>query len=135
MIKDLVQKFEEYSLCLEEERLEDIDFDELELLLKKTSEVLVDLEQKRKLCDKLLLDFKGEMMRMSLAIAKANPKGENISSSLTERLILSNLGFEEMIGLRKQLRDEFNRSFPTSPQYQVENNTQKTKVDAIEFRG
>ncbi|MCJ7508805.1 MAG: hypothetical protein MUO85_08780 [candidate division Zixibacteria bacterium] len=133
MIKDLVEKFEEYNLCLEEERLEDIDFDELQSLLRKANDEIFDLEKKTEMGDKLLLDFKGEMMKMSLAIAKANPKGENISSSLTERLILSDLSFEEMIGLRKQLRDEFNKSFPTSPQYQIRENS-KEEMETSSFK-
>lgn len=133
MIKDLVQKFEEYNSCLKEERLEDIDFDEFQSLLKKAKDVIFDLEKKTEMGDKLLLDFKGEMMKMSLAIAKANPKGESISSSLTERLILSDLSFEEMIGLRKQLRDEFNKSFPTSPQYQIRENS-KEEMETSSFK-
>ena len=133
MIKDLAGKLENCQLCLEEERFEDIDFDELKSILKNACETLVYLEEKKDLCNKLLLDFKGEMMKMSLAISKAKGEG-NISSSLTEKFILSDLSFEEMVGLRKHLKDELNRNFHTSPKYQTKNDIQKSKVDTALFK-
>jgi hypothetical protein len=114
----LIEALKEHLRCLDAEKIEKIDFDQLQEDLKNSIEVLTCLQKKEEFADKLLADFKSDIKRMSLAISRA--KGDLNTSGLVEKLLSSeNLSFEELILLREKLREDFNKSFPTKPQAKV----------------
>ncbi len=120
----LIDALKEHIGCLDEEKIEKIDFDRMQEDLKNSIEALASLQKKEELCDKLLSDFKSEIKRMSQAISAArddlNPA---LRGGLVERLLSSeNLSFEELILLREKVREDFNKSFPTKPQAKVVDN-------------
>ena len=117
----LIEALKEHLECLDAEKIDKIDFDQLQEDLKNSIEVLTYLQKKEELADKLLSDFKSDIKRMSLAISRA--KSDLNTSGLVEKLLSSeNLSFEELILLREKVRGEFNQSFPTKPQAKVVNN-------------
>jgi hypothetical protein len=123
-IQNLIDALREHSGCLDGEKIEKIDFDQMQEDLKTVVEALIWLQRKEELCDKLLSDFKSEIQRMSQAIFRArgdlNPA---LRDGLVEKLLSSeNLSFEELILLREKVREDFNKSFPTMPQAKVVDN-------------
>jgi len=108
-------------MCLDAEKIEKIDFDQMQEDLKAVVETLIRLQKKDQLCEKLLSDFKSDVKRMSLAISRA--KGDLNACGLVEKLLSSeNLSFEELILMREKVREEFNKSFPTKPQAKIADN-------------
>jgi len=117
----LIEALKEHQMCLDAEKIEKIDFDQMEEDLKAVVETLIRLQKKDQLCEKLLSDFKSDVKRMSLAISRA--KGDLNACGLLEKLLSSeNLSFEELILMREKVREEFNKSFPTKPQAKVVDN-------------
>ena len=118
----LIETLKEHLSCLDAEKIEKIDFDQLQEDLKNSIEVLTCLQKKEEFADKLLSDFKSDIKKMSLAISRA--KNDLNTCGLVERLLSSeNLSFEELILLREKVREDFNQSFPTKPQAKVVNNS------------
>lgn len=125
-IQNLIDALKEHIKHLDDERMEKIDFDQMQEDLKTSIEAMIFLQKKEELCDKLLSDFKSEIKRMSLAISRANQ--EVSTPGLVERLMSSeNLSFDELILLREKVREDFNKSFPAKPQAKV--------VDSLGFGG
>ncbi len=125
-IQNLIEALNGHIECLDGEKIEKIDFDQMQEDLKNSMEALISLQQKEQLCDKLLSDFKLEIERMSLALSRA--KGDLNTAGLVERLLSSeNLTYEELALLKERVREEFNKSFPNKPQAKV--------VDHLSFGG
>jgi len=120
-IQNLVEALKEHTGCLNGEKIEKIDFDQMQKDLRNSIEALISLQKKEEFCEKLLSDFKSEIKRMSLAISRA--KGGLNTSGMVERLLSSeNLSFDELVFLREKVREDFNKSFPTKPQAKVVDN-------------
>jgi hypothetical protein len=116
--QNLIDALKQHIGCLDSEKIEKIDFDQMQEDLKNSIEALNSLQGKEELCNKLLSHFKSEIKRMSLAISRA--KCDSNTSGLVERLLSSeNLSFEELTLLREKVREDFNNSFPTKPQAKV----------------
>jgi len=120
----LVEALKEHVTCLDAEKIEKIDFDQMQEDLKNSIEAMISLQKNKRLCEKLLADFKSEIKKMSLAISRA--KGDVNASGLVERFLSSeDLSFEELALLRDKVREDFNKSFPSKTQAKV--------VDSLEF--
>ena len=120
-IQNLIDALKEHIGCLDGEKIEKIDFDQMQEDLKNSIEALISLQGKEELCEKLLSDFKSEIKRMSFAISRA--KEDFNSCGLVEKFLSSeNLSFDELILLREKVREDFNKSFPTKPQAKVVDN-------------
>lgn len=132
----LIDALKEHIGCLDGEKIEKIDFDQMQEDLKNSIEILISLQGKEELCDKLLSDFKSEIKRMSLAISRA--KGDlnpALRDGLVERLLSSeNLSFDELVLLRERVKEDFNKSFPTSPQSKIVDNLTFTGFNISEFK-
>lgn len=117
----LIEALKEHIRCLDAEKIEKIDFDQMQEDLKISIEALISLQRKEKLCEKLLSDFKSEIKRMSQALSFANH--DLNTSGLVEKLLSSeDLDFDELVLLREKVREDFNKSFPTKPQAKVVDN-------------
>jgi hypothetical protein len=116
--QNLIDALKGHLSCLDSEKIEKIDFDQMQEDLKTAVEALNHLQKKDQLCNKLLSDFKSEIKRMSLAISRA--KGDGSTCNLVEKLLSSeNQSFDELVLLREKVREDFNQSFPTKPQAKV----------------
>jgi magnesium-transporting ATPase (P-type) len=125
-IQNLIEALKEHVEHLDGEKIEKIDFDQMQEDLRTSVEALSSLQRKEELGDKLLCDFKSEIKRMSLAVSRS--QGDMTTSGMVERLLSSeNLSFEELILLREKVREDFNRSFPAKPQAKI--------VDKLGFGG
>ena len=82
----LIETLKEHLRCLDAEKIEKIDFDQLQEDLKNSIEVLTCLQKKEELADKLLSDFKSDIKRMSLAISRA--KSDLNTCGLVEKLFI-----------------------------------------------
>lgn len=142
-IQNLIDALKEHIECLDGEKMEKIDFDQMQKDLKNSAEALSSLQRKEELCDKLLSDFKSEIKRMSLALSRVkgdwNPalkmQTSHLRDGLVERLLSSeNLGFEELILLREKVREEFNKCFPTKPQARIVDNLNFGEFKISEFK-
>jgi hypothetical protein len=132
-IENLIEALKTHRDAICNEMVNKIDFDQLEKDLSEAASALGSLEKKEKLCDALLSDFKFETKRMALAVSRA--KGELSSCGLVEKLLLSpDLGFEELLFLREKVREEFNQSFPNSPQSKIMANLTDSSFKISEFK-
>jgi hypothetical protein len=129
----LIETLKEHLRCLDAEKIEKIDFDQLQEDLKNSIEVLTCLQKKEEFADKLLSDFKSDIKRMSLVISRA--KNDLNTCGLVEKLLSSeNLSFEELILLREKVREDFNQSFPTKPQAKLVDALGQGGFNISEFR-
>ena len=111
---ELANKLKGYAEILEDESVEKIEFDSLKDALKKAATNLVQLEGTKKLCERLLCDFKSELKRLANFLSFA--KGDSSTLNLVENLLSSeNLDFDDLILLRKKLKAEFDSAFPSRP--------------------
>jgi hypothetical protein len=132
-IENLIQSLKKHGEAIQNETIQKIDFDQLEKDLSEAVSALSSLEKKEKLCDELLSDFKSEIKRMTLAVSRA--KGDLNSCGLVERLLLSpDLGFEDLLFLREKVREEFNQSFPNSPQSKIMANLTNSSFKVSAFK-
>jgi hypothetical protein len=132
-IQNLIESIEKHLEAIRDEKIQKMDFDQLEKDLSEATSLLGSLEKKEKLCDSLLSDFKSEIRRMTLALSRT--KGDLSSCGLVERLLLSpDLGFEDLLFLREKVREEFNQSFPATPQSKVIVNLVETNFKVSEFK-
>ncbi len=117
-IQDLIESLKSHRDAIDGETVQKMDFDQLEKDLSQSVLALSSLGEKEELCQKLLSDFKSQIKRMTLAVSRA--RGDLSSCGLVERLLESpDLSFEDLIFLREKVKEEFNRSFPSSPQSRV----------------
>jgi len=117
-VHELIESLKRHKDAVKGEMIQKIDFDQLERDLGEAALVLHSLGEKEGLCEKLLSDLKSEIKRMSLAVSRA--KGDLSSCGLVDKLLSSpDLSFEDLLFLRKKVREEFNQSFPPSPQSKV----------------
>lgn len=117
-IQNLIESLKEHRNAIGDEMVQKIDFDQLEKDLKEATIALSSLEGKEKLCEKLLSEFKSEIKKMTLAVSRV--KGELNSCGLVEKLLSSpDLSIEDLLFLREKVKEEFNQSFPASPQSRV----------------
>ena len=117
-IQNLIECLNQHRNAIGDEMVHKIDFDQLEKDLNEAACALSTLSEKEKLSEKLLSEFKSEIKRMALAISRV--KGELNSCGLVEKLLSSpNLSFEDLLFLREKIKEEFNQSFPSSPQLKV----------------
>ena len=111
---ELIKKLKTHIESIGGEKIELLDFDSLRDDLKNAANIILNLDEKGKLCNKLLADIKSEIKRMSLAVSRA--KGDASSLSLTERLLNSeDLNYEDLVLLKGQVKAEFDRTFPGKP--------------------
>ena len=131
--QELIDALKEHIKRLDGEKIEKIDFDQMQEDLRASTEALLSLQRKEELCDQLLRDFKSEIKRMSLAVSRA--QGDLNTSGMLERLLSSeSLSFDELVLLRQKVREDFNRSFPTKPQAKMVDNFGFGGFKASEFK-
>jgi hypothetical protein len=129
----LIESLEKHRLAIQDETIAKLDFDQLEKDLKEAASALNLLEKKEKLCDQLTEDFKAEIKRMALTLSRT--KGNLGSTGLVEKLLTStDLSYEDLKFLRDKVTEEFNQSFPASPQYRVVANQTKPNFKMREFK-
>ena len=132
-IGNLISALTNYRDAINDENIQKLDFDELEKDLDEAVLLLNTMERKDKLCDQLVDDFKAEIKRMALALSRV--KGDMGSSGLVEKLLSSpDMSFDELLFLRDKVREDFNASFPSSPQSKVVANLTKTNFKFGEFK-
>jgi hypothetical protein len=114
----LIDALKQHLEHLDAEKVEKIDFDQMQQDLKTVVEALISWQKKDQLCDQLLSDFKSDIKRLSLSISRA--KGDLKTAGLVEKLLSSeNLSFDELILMREKVREDFNKTFPAKPQAKV----------------
>ncbi len=117
-IQNLIKNLEEYKRSLQDESIELIDFDQLQVDLDKAALALSSLYAKERICERLEAEFKSEIKRLAKAICHV--KGDSTSWSLVERLLLSpDLSADELLLLREEIKEEFNRCFHSTPRSKV----------------
>ncbi len=117
-IQNLIESLKEHRNAIGDEMIQKMDFDQLEKDLSKAACALGSLSEKERFCEKLFCEFKSEIKKMALAVSRV--KGELNSCGLVEKLLSSpNLSFEDLIFLREKVKEEFNQSFTSSPQFRV----------------
>lgn len=132
-IPKLIEALNHQRQAIASEAIHQLDFDKLDKDLAEAASVLNKLDRTEKLCQGLLLDFKGEIKRMVLAISRV--KGETGSCGLAEKLASSaNISLDDLLFLREKVREEFNRCFPLLPQSKVTNRTLKPRTRVAEFK-
>jgi hypothetical protein len=132
-VDELVENLRTHLEAINDEKIELINFDSLKDDLKHAAEVLLNLDQKRKLCDKLLVDTKSEIKRMSLAISRA--KNDTSTLSLTDRLLdAEELDYGDLILLKRQVKAEFDRTFPGRPVHKLIEKGQSFDFKIGEFK-
>ncbi len=113
-ILELSQHLKEDAEKINQEKIEELDFDRLEENLNSASEILKKHGEKEKISEKILEDYKSEIKRLAFSLSRL--KGENANLELMEKYLREeNLSYEELSLLRKQLKSEFDKSFSTSP--------------------
>jgi len=129
----LIESLEKHRLAIQDETISKLDFDQMENDLAEAASALSVLEKKEKLCDQLVDDFKSEIKRMALAISRA--KGNLSSGGLMEKLLSSpDISYDDLKFLRDKVREEFNQSFPASPQYRVVVNEAESNFKMGDFK-
>jgi len=129
----LIESLEKHRLAIQDETISKLDFDQMENDLAEAASALSVLEKKEKLCDQLVDDFKSEIKRMALAISRA--KGNLSSGVLMEKLLSSpDISYDDLKFLRDKVREEFNQSFPASPQYRVVVNEAESNFKMGDFK-
>ncbi len=132
-IGNLILALTNFRDAINDENIQKLDFDQLQRDLDEAVSILTALKAKEKLCDQLVDDFKGEIKRMALAISRV--KGDLGSVGLVEKLISSpNMSFDDLRFLREKVREDFNQSFPLSPQSRVTTNHIETNFRIGEFK-
>ncbi len=132
-IENLIESLQKQKEIINDEKIQKLDFDQMEKNLSEAASVLSLLDKKEKLCDALLSDFRSEIKRMALTVSRT--KGESSSGGLVERLLLSpDLSFEDLLFLREKVREEFNQSFPSTPQSRVVMNLGESSFEISEFK-
>jgi hypothetical protein len=132
-VQELIESLKRHKTAINGETIQKIDFDQLEKDLGEAAFVLACLGEKEGLCEKLLLDFKSEIKKMSLAVSRA--KGDLSSCGLVDKLLSSpGLSFEDLLFLKKKVREEFNQSFPSSPQSKVVVDPGHVNTSVSEFK-
>jgi len=117
-IQNLIESLNQHQDAIGDEMVQKIDFDQLEKDLGEAVCALSSLDEKEKLSERLLSDFKLEIKKMALAVSRL--KGDLDSCSLVEKLLSSpDLSFEDLLFLREKVKEEFNQSFRSSPQSKV----------------
>jgi hypothetical protein len=130
---ELVSNLRAHIESIGDERIELLDFDSLRDDLKKAAGLLLKLDEKGKLCDKLLDGIKSDIKRMSLAVSRA--KGDASSLSLTERLLNSeDLDYEDLVLLKDQVKAEFDRTFPGKPIHKMMEKATSSDFKVGEFK-
>lgn len=131
--RELMQSLTEHRDAILGEAIQKIDFDQLEKDLSEAARVLSSRGEKEQLCEKLLSDFKSEVKKMALAVSRA--KGSLSSCGLVDKLLSSpDLSFEDLLFLREKAREEFNQSFPPSPQSKVFVDPGQVNTSISEFK-
>jgi hypothetical protein len=129
----LIESLEKHRLAIQDETISKLDFDQMENDLKEAASALKVLEKKEKLCDQLADDFKSEIKRMALTLSRA--KGNLGSTGLVEKLLSSpDMSYDDLKFLRDKVREEFNQSFPASPQYGVMENQVEPNCKMGDFK-
>jgi hypothetical protein len=132
-VHELIESLKGHRDAISSEMIQKIDFDRLEKDLGEVAVVLNSLGEKERLCERLLSDFKSEIKRMSLAVSRA--KGDLSSCGLVDKLLSSpDLSFEDLLFLKKKVREEFNQSFPPSPQSKVVVDPGQDNACILEFK-
>jgi hypothetical protein len=131
--QELIDALKHQREAIGSEAIHQLDFDKLDEDLADAASALGKLDQTEKLCQGLLLDFKGEIKRMALAISRA--KGETGSCGLVEKLISSaDISLDDLLFLREKVREEFNRCFPLPPQSKVTGRKSEPRKKVAEFK-
>ena len=129
----LLENLGKHAQSIKSEEIETVDFDSLAGDLKSAAQALSDLGRKAELCDKFMDEARSEIKRMSLAVSRA--KGDASALDLTERLLESEgLDYDDLALLRRQVRAEFDRTFPGKPIHQVMETGEGFRLRASEFK-
>lgn len=132
-IINLIESLKEHREAITDAKIHKMDFDQLEKDLSDAVSALSSLDKKERLGEALLSDFKSEIKRMALAVLRA--KGDSDSCGLVEKLLLSpDLSFEDLHFLREKVREEFNQSFPSSPQCKIMTKLTQSDFKISEFK-
>ncbi|UCB52533.1 MAG: hypothetical protein JSV10_00065 [Candidatus Zixiibacteriota bacterium] len=132
-VHGLIESLREHKDAINGEMIQKIDFDQLEKDLSEAARVLSSLGEEEQLCEKLLSNFKSEVKRMALAISRA--KGTLSSCGLVDKLLSSpDLSFEDLLFLREKVREEFDQSFPPSPQSKAVIDSGQSNQSISEFK-
>ncbi len=132
-IQNLIESLNQHQDAIGDEMVQKIDFDQLEKDLSAAVCALSSMEEKEKLSEKLLSEFKSEIKRMALAVSRA--KGDLDSCGLVEKLLSSpDLSFEDLLFLREKVKEEFNQSFPATPQSRVMVDHGESNFQISEFK-
>lgn len=132
-MENLIGALKNYRDAINDENIQKLDFDQLEKDLDEAVSLLKTIEKKDKLCVQLMDDFKEEIKKMALVISRV--KGDMGSTGLVEKLLSSpDISFDDLRFLREKVREDFNLSFPSSPQSRVVANLTKSNFRAGEFK-
>jgi hypothetical protein len=132
-IQNLIESLKKHHDAIGDETIQKMDFDRLQEDLIQASSALHSLEEKERLCEKLLTDYKSEIRKMALAISRM--KGDSSSCGLVEKLLSSpEMSFEDLLFLKEKVKEEFNQSFPSSPQSRTIVSLPELRFDSSEFK-
>lgn len=108
--KMLVEVLGEYQRRLANGKKDKIDLKNLAVNLQKVRQVLEKSEELQKFSEEILAEYKNEIKKMASAISSL--KQERSYLNFTERLLNSKiLSFEDLLGLKKQVKQEFDSVF------------------------
>jgi hypothetical protein len=131
--QELIESLKGHKDRISGEMIQKIDFDHLEKDLSEAVRVLNSSGEKEQLCEELLSDFKSEVKKMALAVSRV--RGNLSACGLVEKLLSSpDLSFEDLLFLREKVKEEFNQSFPSSPQSKMVADPGQPNLSIPEFK-
>lgn len=108
--KVMVEVLGEYQRQLTNGKKDKIDFKSLAVNLQKVRQVLEKSEELQKFSEEILAEYKNEIRKMAKSISSL--KQDRSYLNFTERLLNSKiLSFEDLLGLKKQVKREFDCVF------------------------
>lgn len=132
-MSELVNNLRAHLEAMSDDKMEMIDFDSLKNDLKSAADAVLNLDQSERLRDKFLAETKSEIRRMCLVISRA--KGDASALDLTERLLESEgLAYEDLVLLKRQVKAEFDRTFPGEPIHRVMGNGPSSDLKVGQFK-
>lgn len=106
----LVEVLGEYQKQIVNGKKEKVDWKKLALDLERVRHILGESQKMQKFSEEILAEYKNEIKKMASAISSL--KQERSYLNFTERLLNSKiLSFEDLLGLKKQVKQEFDSVF------------------------
>jgi hypothetical protein len=132
-IQKLIDSLNRQRQAIEGEAVNQMDFDQLQSDLAEAARMLTNLNERDKLCERLLADLKSDIARMALAVSRA--KVEAGTGELVQRLISSpDASLDDLFHLRKTIREQFNHCFPVAPQSKISGRLANSQAKVSEFK-